>query len=155
MRIVQHLAFLKAYTVPKYTFFSYSDKLVPGKMGMALVEGYDSMGIAMSKPNYRFEPVPPPPPTNKTKKEVFKQMDILGFLYIYKPWVFIPVVASRASLEADLKAICDGTKTKEEVLAAQIAIYRQIFTLSLASAKKLDAATQRFLEVRIFWHLFT
>jgi homoserine kinase len=26
---------------------------VPGKLGMALVEGYDSMGIAMSKPNYR------------------------------------------------------------------------------------------------------
>jgi hypothetical protein len=33
------------------------------------------------------------------------------------------------------------------VLANQIAIYRQIFTLSMASARKLDAATQRFLEV--------
>jgi hypothetical protein len=34
------------------------------------------------------------------------------------------------------------------VLAAQIAIYRQIFTVSMASAKKLDAATRHFLEVR-------
>jgi len=57
----------------------------------------------------------------------------------------------RASLEADLKAICDGEKSKEEVLAAQIAVYRQIFTLSMASAKKLDAATRHFLEVRILY----
>jgi hypothetical protein len=38
-------------------------------------------------------------------------------------------------------------KTKEEVLAAQIEIYRQIFTISMTNAKKLDAATRHFLEV--------
>ena len=47
---------------------------MPGKLGMALCEGYDSMGIAMSKPDLR------------------------------------------AGLEADLKLICDGIKTKEEVI---------------------------------------
>ena len=33
------------------------------------------------------------------------------------------------------------------MLADQIAVYRQIFTVSMASAKKLDAATRHFLEV--------
>ena len=36
-------------------FVEDRDKLVPGKLGMALVEGYDSMDIAMSKPHLRLE----------------------------------------------------------------------------------------------------
>jgi len=32
-----------------------NDKLVPGFLGIALCEGYDSMGFQMSKPNLRAE----------------------------------------------------------------------------------------------------
>ena len=76
---------------------------MPGKLGMALCDGYDSMGIAMSKPNLR------------------------------------------ADLENDLKLICDGVKSKEEVLADQIAKYRQIFVISMENVNNLDAATQHFM----------
>lgn len=87
----------------EYVFVENRDKLVPGKMGMALCDGYDSMGIAMSKPNLR------------------------------------------AGLEKDLKLICDGVKTKEEVLQNQIEVYRQIFVISMENVNNLDAATQHFL----------
>ena len=33
--------------------FSDNDKLVPGVIGMALCEGYDNMGLEMSKPRLR------------------------------------------------------------------------------------------------------
>ena len=62
-----------------------NDKLVPGFLGIALCEGYDSMGFQMSKPNLRSE------------------------------------------LEADLKAICEGTKNPDAVLQEQIQKYRLVF----------------------------
>ena len=88
----------------EYVFTEDRDKLVPGKLGMALVEGYDSMGIAMSKPNLR------------------------------------------AGLEADLKNICDGLKTKEEVLQEQIQKYSDMFVISMNNINRLEAAVQHFLE---------
>ena len=97
----EHIETIKAR---EYVFVENRDKLVPGKLGMALVEGYDSMGIGMSKP----------------------------FM--------------RAGLETDLKLICDGVKTKEEVLADQIERYKEIFVISMENAINLDAATQHFLE---------
>ena len=97
----EHIETIKAR---EYVFVENRDKLVPGKLGMALVEGYDSMGIGMSKP----------------------------FM--------------RAGLESDLKLICDGVKTKEEVLEDQIARYKEIFMISMENAVNLDAATHHFLE---------
>ena len=37
----------------EYVFIEDRDKLVPGKLAMALVEGYDAMGFFMSKPDLR------------------------------------------------------------------------------------------------------
>ena len=88
----------------EYVFVEDRDKLVPGKLGMALAEGYDSMGIAMSKP------------------------------------------AMRAGLETDLQKICDGVKTKDEVLREQSEKYRQIFDIAQANVRNLDMAAQHFLE---------
>ena len=58
----------------EYVFTEDRDKLVPGRLAMALVEGYDAMGFAMSKPHLR------------------------------------------AGLETDLVKICDGDKSKDDVL---------------------------------------
>ena len=38
-----------------YCTFSDNDKLLPGAIGMALCEGYDAMGLEMSKPRLRAE----------------------------------------------------------------------------------------------------
>ena len=80
-----------------------NDKLVPGFLGIALCEGYDSMGFQMSKPNLRSE------------------------------------------LEADLKAICEGTKNPDTVLQEQIQKYRLVFELATAQVEKLEAACATYL----------
>ena len=80
-----------------------NDKLVPGFLGIALCEGYDSMGFQMSKPNLRSE------------------------------------------LEADLKAICEGTKNPDTVLQEQIQKYRLVFEMATAQVEKLDAACAKFI----------
>ncbi|BFZ03791.1 hypothetical protein BsWGS_06828 [Bradybaena similaris] len=78
-------------------------RFVPGHLGMGLVEGYDSMGYEMSKPNLRAE------------------------------------------LEADLKLICEGRKTKEEVLSMQIQKYKEVFIEACRQAQKLDEALSQYL----------
>ncbi|CAH8624900.1 unnamed protein product [Schistosoma haematobium] len=78
--------------------------LVPGQLGMGLVEGYDSMGFEMSKPNLRSE------------------------------------------FEADLKLICEGRKTKEEVLHHHLNKYKELFRLALNQASFLDRALALRLE---------
>lgn len=61
---------------------------VPGLLGMGLVEGYDAMGLTISKPHLR------------------------------------------AQLEADLKAISEGRKQPQQVLAEQVNLYQVIIVLS-------------------------
>ncbi|GAB1611339.1 DNA topoisomerase 3-alpha-like, partial [Argonauta hians] len=78
-------------------------RFVPGHLGMGLVEGYDAMGFAMSKPHLRSE------------------------------------------LEADLKKVCDGHKTKEEVLQAQILKYKEVFIKAVEQARKIDEALGIYL----------
>ncbi|TNN21131.1 DNA topoisomerase 3-alpha [Schistosoma japonicum] len=78
--------------------------LVPGQLGMGLVEGYDSMGFEMSKPNLRSE------------------------------------------FEADLKLICEGRKTKEDVLRYHLNKYKELFRLALNQASLLDRALAVRLE---------
>eukprot|EP01103_Thecamoeba_quadrilineata_P000936 TRINITY_DN10828_c0_g1_i1.p1 TRINITY_DN10828_c0_g1~~TRINITY_DN10828_c0_g1_i1.p1 ORF type:complete len:959 (+),score=147.26 TRINITY_DN10828_c0_g1_i1:12-2888(+) len=46
----------------------------------------------------------------------------------------------RAQMEADLKHICDGVKTKEEVMRENIAKYKEIFIKACHDAEKLDQA---------------
>ncbi|CAH8456809.1 unnamed protein product [Dicrocoelium dendriticum] len=79
--------------------------LVPGQLGMGLVEGYDSMGFEMSKPNLRAE------------------------------------------LEADLRLICDGRKSKEEVLHHHLDKYKRLYELATSQAFQLDRALASRLEV--------
>ena len=88
----------------EYVFIEDRDKLVPGKLAMALVEGYDAMGFAMSKPHLR------------------------------------------AALETDLVDICEGRKTKDEVLQQQNNRYQEVFQSAIENVNKLDLATQHFLE---------
>lgn len=85
-----------------YVYYE-QNRFIPAEIGLGLVEGYDSMGYAMSKPDLR------------------------------------------AKLEDDLKAICDGTKTKEDVLRTQIEAYKQVFVDATANVEKLDEAMGKFL----------
>ncbi|KAJ2945974.1 hypothetical protein O0L34_g4893 [Tuta absoluta] len=53
----------------------------------------------------------------------------------------------RAQLEADLKAISEGRKQPQQVLAEQIAIYREVYLTVTAEANKIDnALAERFSE---------
>ena len=99
-----HAEHIETVKSREYVFTEERDKLVPGKLAMALVEGYDGMGFSMSKPNLR------------------------------------------AALETDLVDICEGRKTKDEVLQEQIETYKQVFQAAMDQVNKLDRATQHFLE---------
>ncbi|GAB0095931.1 DNA topoisomerase [Sergentomyia squamirostris] len=70
--------------------------LVPGTLGMGLVEGYDAMSLTLAQPQLR------------------------------------------AGLEADLKAICDGTKNPDVVLKDQIEKYREVYKIITERAQILD-----------------
>ena len=48
-----HVDHIETIKFREYVFVEDSDKLVPGKLGMALAEGYDAMGFEMSKPFLR------------------------------------------------------------------------------------------------------
>lgn len=79
--------------------------LVPGRLGMGLVEGYELMNLQLAQPRLR------------------------------------------AGLEEDLKAICEGRKNPQEVLAEQIQKYKECYHIITREAQELDRALgQRFGE---------
>ena len=84
-----HAEHIETVKSREYVFTEDRDKLVPGRLAMALVEGYDAMGFAMSKPHLR------------------------------------------AGLETDLVKICDGAKSKGDVLQVRILILTIILVLTL------------------------
>ncbi|KAK7494417.1 hypothetical protein BaRGS_00014309 [Batillaria attramentaria] len=51
----------------------------------------------------------------------------------------------RAELEADLKAICEGRKRKNDVLAEQVRKYKEVFLEATRQAQKLDEALSQYL----------
>ncbi|CAK1596337.1 unnamed protein product [Parnassius mnemosyne] len=94
-------------TIKNRSYVALADAIhfVPGLLGMGLVEGYDAMGLNISKPHLR------------------------------------------AQLEADLKAISEGRKQPEVVLAEQIAKYKEAYITVTAEANKIDnALAERFSE---------
>ena len=84
-----HAEHIETVKSREYVFTEDRDKLVPGRLAMALVEGYDAMGFAMSKPHLR------------------------------------------AGLETDLVKICDGAKSKGDVLQVRILILTLTLVLTL------------------------
>merc|ERR1719300_285776 len=52
----------------------------------------------------------------------------------------------RAALETDLVEICEGRKTKDEVLQEQVHRYKEVFQAAIDNVNKLDMAAQHFLE---------
>ncbi|XP_038212166.1 DNA topoisomerase 3-alpha [Zerene cesonia] len=94
-------------TIKNRSYVALADAIhfVPGLLGMGLVEGYDAMGLNISKPHLR------------------------------------------AQLEADLKAISEGRKQPQAVLAEQIAKYKEVYLTVSAEANKIDGAlAERFSE---------
>lgn len=78
--------------------------LVPGKLGMGLVEGYEAVELPLAQPELR------------------------------------------AGLEKDLQAICAGRRPADEVLAEQVAIYRNAFRVITERAQRMDEPMARRLE---------
>ncbi|CAH2980191.1 unnamed protein product [Chilo suppressalis] len=94
-------------TIKNRCYVALADAIhfVPGLLGMGLVEGYDAMGLNISKPHLR------------------------------------------AQLEADLKAISEGRKNPQQVLAEQVAKYKDVYITVTAEANKIDnALAERFSE---------
>ncbi|XP_047024489.1 DNA topoisomerase 3-alpha [Helicoverpa zea] len=94
-------------TIKNRSYVALADAIhfVPGLLGMGLVEGYDAMGLTISKPHLR------------------------------------------AQLEADLKAISEGRKQPQQVLAEQVAKYKEVYQTVVQEANKIDAAlAERFSE---------
>ncbi|KAL0841388.1 hypothetical protein ABMA28_015083 [Loxostege sticticalis] len=94
-------------TIKNRSYVALADAIhfVPGLLGMGLVEGYDAMGLTISKPHLR------------------------------------------AQLEADLKAISEGRKQPQVVLAEQVAKYKEVYLTVTAEANKIDSAlAERFSE---------
>ncbi|XP_026324696.1 DNA topoisomerase 3-alpha isoform X2 [Hyposmocoma kahamanoa] len=94
-------------TIKSRSYVALADAIhfVPGLLGMGLVEGYDAMGLNISKPHLR------------------------------------------AGLEADLKLISEGRKNPQQVLAEQVAKYKEVYLTVTAEANKIDLALgERFSE---------
>ncbi|KAM3961071.1 LOW QUALITY PROTEIN: topoisomerase 3-alpha [Aphomia sociella] len=94
-------------TIKSRSYVALADAIhfVPGVLGMGLVDGYDAMGLEISKPHLR------------------------------------------AQLEADLKAISEGSKQPHQVLAEQVAKYKEVYRIVTAKANELDnALAERFDE---------
>uniref|UniRef100_F1L3P3 DNA topoisomerase n=1 Tax=Ascaris suum TaxID=6253 RepID=F1L3P3_ASCSU len=98
-----HAEHIETIKQRRYAALNAEKRFVPGYLGLALVDGYDRMGYAMSKPHMR------------------------------------------ADLESQLKLICLGQRTKEEVLAEQIARYRRIFEQTEMKVTMLSNAFREYL----------
>lgn len=98
----EHIETIKKRSYAKLTETIY---FKPEPLGMGLVEGYDAMGLAISKPHLR------------------------------------------AQLEADLKAISEGRKQPQQVLAEQVAQYKEVYRTLQADVNKIFAAlSEKFSE---------
>ena len=86
-----HAEHIETVKSREYVFTEDRDKLVPGKLAMALVEGKDQADLKMSQ-----------------LTAVIAGYDAMGFA-MSKPHL-------RAGLETDLVKICDGQKSKGDVL---------------------------------------
>ena len=56
---------------------------------------------------------------------------------MFKPYL-------RASLEKDLRAICEGKKSKEKVLKKQLEVYKNLFMEACRNGSKLDQALAKY-----------
>ncbi|KAG0079394.1 DNA topoisomerase [Podila epicladia] len=103
--IAEHI---KTVTERKYVVRRKRDReyeFSPSTLGLALLEGYDNIGLDMS---------------------------------LSKPFL-------RAQLEANLKLICAGTKTKEEVVQEAVESYRQVFETVNRDKRILQQSLERHL----------
>ena len=110
-------------------------KLVPGTLGIALCDGYDSikeisdMGCAMSKPNLRAE-------LEADLKGIcegnfFFFDDLNFFLALLSPTLIF--------------FVCSGTKNADTVLSEQVSKYRQVFRMATSKAFKIAEACAKYL----------
>ncbi|XP_064405762.1 DNA topoisomerase 3-alpha-like isoform X2 [Halichondria panicea] len=97
-----HAEHIETIKTRNYVGVQHDDSLVPGELGMGLVEGYDSMGFELSKPQLRAE------------------------------------------LEADLKRICEGSKTRDDVLSSTLEKYHEVFQNAYQQANKLEESLSKY-----------
>ncbi|KAF9585923.1 DNA topoisomerase [Lunasporangiospora selenospora] len=103
--IAEHI---KVITQREYVVRSKREKeyvFTPSTLGIALVEGYDNIGLEMS---------------------------------LSKPLL-------RSQLESNLKLICEGTKSKEEVVQEAIEMYRNVFEIINRDKRVLEQSLEHYL----------
>ena len=119
-----HAEHIETVKTRNYIGLQERDKLVPGVIGMALCDGYDSMGFEMSKPNLRAQ----------------LEVDLKRYYAIFEE------IALNYNELFELYSICDGTKQPEEVLREQIGKYKHIFQISINQVLKLEQACAHYLQ---------
>ncbi|CAB3403557.1 unnamed protein product [Caenorhabditis bovis] len=101
-----HAEHIEKIKTREYIGVKSDGKVVPSLLGLSLVDGYDDMGFAMSKPDLR------------------------------------------ANLEIGLKDICEGRRSKQDVLREQIGKYKAIFIEAEKNIDFLSQSLQRYLANR-------
>ncbi|KAJ1911822.1 DNA topoisomerase 3-alpha, partial [Tieghemiomyces parasiticus] len=95
--IPQHI---KTIQDREYAIRQANDRFCPSTLGVALVEGYDTIGFDLS---------------------------------LSKPYL-------RSVMERDMKRIIKGERTKEQVIAQTVSIYREVYTKTLNQFETLEMA---------------
>lgn len=126
----------------EYVVKTERDLLAPTSLGVALVEGYDSMGFGLSKPTLRakvrFLGAILVLCTERASRSSYCFR--LGFKLVR---AFAhdddDDRASNDQTEADMKDISIGRKSKRHVVQTSLAFYRRILEIALQLAFKVDA----------------
>lgn len=137
----EHIETIKAR---QYAILNNDARFIPGYIGLALVDGYDRMGYAMSKPHMRAD-------LETQLKSICRGERSVG-LYISMIWNRKYLVSNRQlerpryfTLYILRLFFLDFFRTREDVLHEQIAKYRQIFVQAEVKVQLLSQALRLYL----------
>lgn len=112
--IAQHI---KTIRERGYAFVNRNQYYEPTQLGLALVHGYESMKLDLSKPHLRAS--------------VCKFPNIVILTFSKK-------------MEADMKKISEGKESKEVVLTTNIQMYKKVYEQVVQMSEKLDEAMRKY-----------
>lgn len=117
----------------------------PSTLGIALVLGYDEIGFekSLSKPFLRREVCIIEWIYKSTHYLKFSfQPDIFAAFLQHVPYLFI----TSYQMEANMKRICEGARTKEDVVREGIEMYRQVYIKASQEVIILQRSLEKFFE---------
>ena len=110
-------------------------EFIPTKLGVALIRGYEAILSNPPNPNSNSSNAISSTTTTTTTTT---NDDALGRLDLSKPFL-------RKELELSLKAICEGRKTKGEVVRESLEMWREVFARTQMRVDVLKASIRRYV----------